>query len=336
MKARGMLGGLIAPVVSQGIKASLDLFVGAVRKAAEAHTTSVSATANTEIDNWTTPACVQIINGRFYSRGVDFDKSSNSLSSDIAGAHEGLEAIGAYLAEEPLLFFEGQIRRSVDRAAIAIGPSFLLYNRPIGPGAWSGSRDLVFSFAVTQPGASPDDKQGTVGQLQFDDVPFGTRVTYDSLSPDKVAIPETPWMPLATTEQLTPVTMAVTVSETRDINRFLTFVADTLSGSQEHLETALKQTLVASERVKLRHQEADAEREQRAEQAKRMVEAVAAETEARIALQKHDALPEDAPPAERLAAAGEARSKQLVANLAATSAGLPVPFLAEELISLQY
>jgi hypothetical protein len=334
VRERAILGGVIEPVISLGVKASIDLFVGAIRKAAEANTTSVSATANIEIDDWTTPDCVQIIQGRFYSLDEDFTKDSNSVSSGIAGAHDKLKTIGAYLAEDPRLFFEGQIRRSTDKTAIAISPSFLLYNQPIGPTARSNVRDLVFSFAISPPGSSPNGNSGTVGQLQFNDVSFGTRVMYDSLSPDKVSSPETPWIPLATTEHPAPVTVSITVSETRDANEFLLFVADTLSGSKEQLETLLKQTLVESERNKLREQQAETERKLHTEATNRVVDAIQIETEARVAIQKYDSLSDDVRPADRLAAAGDARSKQLKANLAATNAGLPSPFLVEDLISL--
>jgi len=336
VKSRALPGSVIEPVISLGVKAGVDLFVGAIRRAAEANTTSVSATVNIEIDDWTMPDCVQVIQGRFYSREEDFTKASNSVSSNIPGAHEKFRSIGAYLAEDPRVFFEGQIRRSTDKTAIAIGPSFLAYNEPIGPAARSNVRDLIFSFAISAPGSSPDDNSGTVGQLQFNDVSFGTWVMYDSLTPEKISFPETPWIPLVTTEHPVPVTLSITVSETRDANEFLLFVADTLSGSKEQLETALQKTLVASERIKLREQEAESERNRQSDATSRVVDAVQAETEARVAVQKYAALPAEADAAERLAAAGDARSKQLKANLAAANAGLAEPFIAEDLVSLQF
>ncbi|MGI9304412.1 MAG: hypothetical protein ACR2RB_17160 [Gammaproteobacteria bacterium] len=328
--------GVVASIVSLGVKASVDSFAAAIRRAGEASTTSISASGNFESASSKLPSCVQIIQGRFYTREREFTEDSNPLAtSDFPRIHKKMKEIGAYLAAVPHLFFEGQIRRSTDTSAIAIGPSYLAYNEFLGSSSGSKARDLVFSFAISPPASSQNDNRGTVGQLQFSNLPIGTQAVFDSIRPDRVATPETPWIPLSASEQPTPQTMTITVSETRDANKFLLFVADSLTGSKEQIEAVLQQTLVESEKIKVREQEAEAQHKRQSTETARVVEAVEAETAARVAVSKLKTLPDDAPASDKLEATGAARGEQLKANLAARNAGLPEPFAPGELIDLE-
>ncbi len=334
------LGALAAAVLPSLIEKGLSTFATAIRKAGEKGTKSASASVSVELGNRDLPACVQIIHGSFFLSNASFAEDKFAASNPLQlpddrsrkTVHSILAGVGAYVAGPPLFFFEGKIRRSEDGSAIAIGPTMILYNALIesSPGQRKkGTRDIVISFSLSAGGSGGLEDRGTIGQLEFKGLQTGTKLRFPDIQR------ETPWIPLQLAENKTPRTVSLTISETKDANEFLLLIADVLDGSKENVEALLKQTLIESERVKVRKEQLAAEKEKQQAEAQLLISATQAEAQARVSLLEYKSIRAGADPIELVKKASGALVNLIEANLKAKQAGLPVPFDPNEILDLQ-
>lgn len=343
-KKPGILGGIAAAVLPSLIEKSLDRLATAIRKAGEESVTNISRSTNIEIDKTLIPTCIQIVHGTFFTKKSQFENLNSQIkekllpTNEIKGASdvmnkplEKLANLGVFIAETPFLFFEGNVRVSEDMSAIAISPSILIYNSLIESTDFkNGTRDLVLSFTFSSAGQSALQGKGTYGQLQFSNLKTGTVLLF----PDTAF--ETPWIPIQITEKKSPRIVSVTASETKDANGFLLFLADVLDGSKDKVETVLKQTLIETERVKLKQQELEAEKNKQQAETDALVTAYSSISEAQISyLDYHQALEKDGTKQVIIQKGNDALSKMLIANLKARHAGLADPFKENAILEIQ-
>jgi hypothetical protein len=342
------LGDAILPTL---IDKSLSLFSTAIRKAGEASTVSITASYNTEIGSDVMPVkCITIVQGNFYTQDTYFHEGTyaalNPLGdqnqSDIKLSYSHLKTMGAYLAGAPAFFFEGALNRSEDRAAIAIQPTIILYNSLLGSKTlnwFGGTRDLVVSTAISAPGSAGANEQGTIGQFKLKGLSTGTMLLFD------VKGPQTAWIPIQLTQQKAPRTIEVTITETKDANKFLTFLADVLDGSKEQVETVLKQTLVQSERTKLKQQLIDAEKARQLATTAATTDSIQAQTDARLAIidyttakdayDKAGSSKSDLVRKDLIEKGGAAIKSMIAANLKARQAGSTEPYDATQINGIE-
>ena len=330
---RGFLAAIAAAILPSLIETGLDRLASGLRAAADRTNAAQSiATLNDQfnVSDWTQPEgrCIQIVRGRF-SDASGTNAASLRVTIPNLDLKSELQERSIFLAEEPEIFIEARLRPSAHGDALAVGLMMFEYNKPAHASFLGGStNDVVLSFAFSAPRSSSDDATGVVAQLALNDLAAGTSFM---LPPDVRR--EAHWIPLPKTAAelgegsgSVPIGITITISETRDANAFLQFLADVLEGSKEKLDAELQKQLIRTEKAKAKALEEDAQRQARLAQAALVTEAITRRKEADIAQARLDALPQDAPKEQRIELLADVEAKRHLANVAAENAGQTPPY----------
>lgn len=195
--------------------------------------------------------------------------------------------------------------------------------RAIGTAAPAGS---VSSPLPAQPGgAPPAQPSGGAPPVQ----PMPTSPSAPAAAPVPEAgrpatacSVESLWMRTAASVTYAPMSLTATISQTQDRSDFLGFFADVFTSSKTEIERWAKEELIASEREKARLAALEAQTQQ-------MTNYINDATEALQALEK--CISAEGP---TTANRSTARLKQMEANLKAEQAGLPRPFVDNDIPKL--
>lgn len=181
--------------------------------------------------------------------------------------------------------------------------------QPVGPPAQPNG-------PLTQPGAPPAQPGGPPSKpAQSPSATNGaTGVQSGQLAktPTRACTTESLWFRLSRTDNLAPLSLTVASTEVQGKNEFLMFLSDVFKGSKEALEKVAKETLIESEREKVRLAAIQADNEA----------AVAYDQAATAALAALEVCKAD----PTISKAGAARIKQHATNLSAAKAGISQPF----------
>ena len=126
--------------------------------AAKEKTWQATAFTNFEMSVSARPKCIHVVRGVFEDTAADGTLGENAWAKGTSYAKQSvtLARRGIRLAGKPDFFFEGKFRSSGDGSAVAIVPTVVAFERPIGTRALrSGeTRHLKMSFAFHPPGKS--------------------------------------------------------------------------------------------------------------------------------------------------------------------------------------
>jgi len=261
---------ILTAIGSAAIKAGLDRLGKALRAAGAEQTTTLSALRNVEFQPGRAESCIQFVAGGIGSSG----ECAPAAASSLAGRCNKLKDAGIYLSSVPKLFLELQLRRSTTGAAYTVSPTFLSYQNKLkgGKRKKGESRGLVVQARFHGPGVTANGKGSVGGAVVLGDVAVGTERTYEfpisgqpaplywelespwfpALNPPVKDMPE-PGTPEATDPNhpgnaLTPLTVTVSVSETRSARPFYLFLADVFDESKEELQASAEKLVLESKR----------------------------------------------------------------------------------------
>jgi len=269
---------------------------------------------------------------------------------DAGEARRLLEA-GIYPADRPSLFLEVWLRRGSDNGYMAIVPTLLIRNGSLETGR-SVQPDRPLTIATTflpvggekaisvqfGPRTFGSDRQRLLSTAQFSDPDCVTRVekAEGGTDPDGHAVAgadnvdtqqvpacyprgalETGWIvdPFAGGK---PLSLTLSVSETRPRNRTLSFISGVFGDSREAIEAEVRQELIASE-------QAAADRAEAVSRGTAAVTAATSFTTSEQARRAFCAATADDLPARNLLAA-DFYAKQMLANEDARAAGTSPPY----------
>jgi hypothetical protein len=187
------------------------------------------------------------------------------------------------------------------------------------PGAAVGSRSGSGAAAGSASGTPQlDTGLGSDAQSPGDSMP--PAAGQPTALPQFTRPFESTWFNLDVTRDLTPLSLTAMVTEVKSANEFLKFVAEVFSDTQDEIDTALKQTLLESERQKAELQALEAQQR--------------LDNTYDTAFEQAVAALETCSTAGTLPNAVLARNKQRAAISAALAAGRPTPFDTDNLIPL--
>lgn len=319
---------LLAAIIPSLVNVSLDRLAAAFSKAGEAKTIAKTAGVNAELSSTSTPACIQLVSGSFYAGEAKVTKDAlpaQTPKPDIV-VHE-LNERGILLAERPSFLYEGRLKMSTDRSAVAIETTAFYYRERYDGsvlGKLSSARDLVVSAVIAEPGSDGNKGSGTVASFAFEKlVPLDTLYLFPGDSP-----PAMLWLPFKAPETAAPRVILMTVSEARDANQFLTFVGDVLKGSKDQLQIEAEQLLIPVKKKEADLKQQQAEQAAQIQATENLTAAKAAEVTARDAVDDFHAFKTANPTDSRglRTSAGRALPLVLTANSTAGVAGIPLPF----------
>lgn len=352
---------LASSIISQGFNR-----IGSTLEAsADEHTWTVTGSTNYEASKATPPKCVQIIQGQFF-QDAQPGAGSWVTDTSYAGYINQFTNRGIHLAARPDFFFEGVFRTSANGAARAIVPLAVGFHEPIGkrPLRRDDGRRTKLKFAFHEVGKPATDNSSAVTELDFGMLwpSPGTLTTFDyscvrpagsppaqpsatpapsatlpaqpggappaqpggaptaqpgvsapaPATPARACATESLWFRTTATDAFLPMSLTATMSQVQDRSDALAFIADVFKSSKTELERITKEELIESEREKAKL----------AALTTQMTLVTKYTTAASAALTALEACSTTATVANR----STARVKQLEANLAASLAGVPVPF----------
>lgn len=261
---------ILASIGSAAIKVGLDRLGKALRAAGEEQTTTLSALRNVEFTPGRADACIQFVAGGIGSSGECAPAAASSLSARCTK----LKDAGIYLTSTPKLFLELQLRHSETGAAYTVSPTFLSYQDKLkgGKRKKGESRGLVVQARFHGPGISANGKGSVGGAVVLGDVAVGTERTYEFPHGGQAAPKywelESPWFPALNppikdmpkpdsqdatdpehpSNAMMPLTITVSVSETRSARPFYLFLADVFDESKEELQVSAEKLVLESKR----------------------------------------------------------------------------------------
>jgi hypothetical protein len=161
-----------------------------------------------------------------------------------------------WLADPPDFFFEGQLDTSLSQNAYTLIPRFAQFSNPIDS-QWYRSSDRYIAIALTfhPPGTPATEKDNpstalVLGKMSPNDQ-FNNWHSQINLVNSPNRFPgEGPWFQLALNEKDPPgpLTLTVSVTEKRDANEFLAFVAAVFKDSSKEITQELQSPLVPGKR----------------------------------------------------------------------------------------
>jgi|GEM_PF-6341741 len=327
--------GAVAPAL---IRVGLDTVSVALQKASEEKSETNSALVSTQLSAQDFPDCVQVAVGKFYTNEDDFYGASypSEESSDIIKEiyeKNKLASLGLLLAEDPLLLIESRVVVADDGTAFKLIASVFHYTNNLVSGL-GRDRDLVMSFALSDPDSTGAIDQAAFATLRFDDVavsplPFVFTDPESSETVLRSPGPETRWIPVNLPEERKPKDMHLNVTETRDANKFLAFLAGVLDSSKTQLAEVIEQEVVPQKRKQAEDAKKAAKKLERQTALDAQIAAINDEVEARQLYDTYRALIDpvkQTPTSEIRTAAKNALTKMMQANHAYSIIGKPRPF----------
>ncbi len=303
--------------------------------------------------------CIQIVKGRFSDDANNWIRAKEFLPEPISGADVDNRLMEAeiFLVSEPDFIFEGRVVQSRDGSALAVRPNFYSYRSPLKAGRKANKAyGILVSVSFHPPGKAANSPDATgaslaLGSLQPSESTYrvyagsdsgvGTGNEAGSAHPHEShwfsSISKTPDVASALQPRSTepggnqqlrtgPWTVSVAVTETRKANEVLLFFADVFDDSQEELQTQLEQSLIPS--VGNAADIADYTSQQSAVSSYYTNLAAAETSKAEACAVFGD---ESSTPAVRISIAAEFFAAQGVANVAAMTAGLALPYPSRKL-----
>jgi hypothetical protein len=258
---------LLAPMVTSVLSNSLSRFGSALRKLGEEDTYTETDYRNFEIVAGQPFRCVQVVKGKF---GIPQEpvKLGQRAHRDLPPAIN--------LVEKPHFFIELEINPSGNGQFLTLTPTYFEYNRLLKNGsARNASRTLAMQFSFHPAGKAADDRSAVGTTLGMIDVPVGTVRDYsippyslDPLGTQSLWFPtflpagtaggtpggssSTPRpedsMGSAAGSESVPMTMTVTVSETRTERPFILFLADVFDDTKDEIQDELETLLLREKR----------------------------------------------------------------------------------------
>lgn len=342
---------ILAAIASAAIKVGFDSFGKALRAAGEAETTTVSAQRNVEFKPGKAAACIQFVSGSMGSaldcKAIDWKNNRDGSVSQLVAQCERLRSLKIFLTDTPDFFVELQLRPSSFATAYTIAPTYYSYQRMLRNGKYdkNASRALALQARIHGAGVEANASGSTGGTVVLGMTGVGTEHKY--LIPDSTSESfalESAWFPALNppvadppesgtpeasdprhpSNTSIPLTVTVSVSETRSARPFYLFLADVFDETKDEVQAETEKLLIKSKRD---------EAELAAYNAKQTLLLTADEklVAAEVALISYCtsdyASGSDAERRTRaLQGSGEARAAQVAANVAARAAGKAEPF----------
>ncbi len=342
---------ILASMVGAIIKVGFNSIGKALRAAGEEQTTTRTGLRNTEFTPGRAASCIQYVSGGIGSTGSCLAAGAVSVGtkapSQLAGQCAKLKAAGIYLSSMPNLFLELQLRHSTAGSAYAVSPTFLSYQSKMKDGKFKKgeNRGLVAQARFHATGVTANGNGSVGGAIVLGDVGVGTERLYDHPKPgdtDKVWWElESAWFPALNPpvkdmpakgspdasdpkhpgNAKIPLTVTVSVTETRSARKFYLFLADVFDESKEELQASTEKLLIQS-----RQEEAELAAFTAAQTA--LVSADQKHVAAEIAIiaycaANYAAVSGSARDTLALTNSGAARVAQIGANMSARAAGRP-------------
>ncbi|WP_095159880.1 hypothetical protein [Pseudomonas sp. Irchel 3E13] len=226
-QTRSFLAAAAAGAISQGV----NLLGKALTKAGESKTWSIRGSRNFESMASDFPQCVQVVRGRFNTRGPADEHWALPLGSNWpADTKSRLDESGLYLAGVPEFLFEGRIVLSEDSKAFTIRPVVANYIAPIDTRFLRPSkvRTSALFFAITPPGTNPTLEDNPAAAVSLGTLEPGMTRLYKLDIPNSSPY-ESPWSTLSSEDTTVPLTITVLLTESQNEQEFLAFMGAVLS-----------------------------------------------------------------------------------------------------------
>ena len=258
---------LLAPIVTSVLSNSLSRFGSALRKLGEEETYTETDYRNFQITTDKPFRCIQVVKGNFGTPDA-------SLTVGLKQPKKMPQSIN--LTGKPHFFIELMISRSANGQFLALTPTYFEYNRLLKNGAAINTkRTLALQFSFHAAGKAADDRSAVGTTLGLGQVPVGTVRDY-RFKPYSLDLQgaQSLWFPTfvpakkggeaasssstnpqpgdssgsAGDADMVPMTMSVTVAETRSARPFIIFLADVFDDTKDEIQTELELLLLREKR----------------------------------------------------------------------------------------
>ena len=346
----GESGALLAPVVSSVLSNTLDRFGTALRRLGEAETYSETDFRNLELSPGSQLNCIQVVKGTFEGKGDGIEIGEAPRAVKLPSQIN--------LSSAPDFFIELRPRTSADAAFLTLQPTYLDYRGLLKDGSSpaNASRSIAMQLSFHGAGKDADDNTAVGTTVLLGNLRVGTTRDY-AVPPDSLDVTsaESPWFPTfmpaggppkrnasnaapaapqpanpqpddstpSSGGTKVPMSLTVTVAETRSERPFILFLADVFDDTKEDVKTQLELMLLSEKRQQARDAAEAASQQALIDYNGKFA---TAETK-RI---DYCALPaddnSDSAKKARLEVSNALFAAQVAANLTARAAGLAVPY----------
>ena len=323
---------IVPEIISQGLNR-----IGiALRQAAAPEPNTSIGHVNIDQSASKISPCIQFINGSCSSSGTGDMSKYLSLPQSVNQrlATENMRDAGIFLAKRPNTFIELRLRASGDGSALAVAPTHVEYRS----NDKNRSTALVLLVSFHPPGKSYDGSQAKSTTVTLGDSGGDVIETYlidltQGINAWKPPI-ESPWfprpdsgvikaLPKGKAAPTRPMTLTVGLTETKSANEFLVALADIFDSSKDTLQEEAEKLLLKSKREAAELTELQVFSTNQTAYITSLAKAQRALLSYCLSSDTTDTV-EGAE--SRITKSSEAQIAQLEANLAATKAGLALPY----------